>query len=94
MKSELETLNLFCLIRWRGEGPEVGKTCLYNTCIARSLNILRKDLTKIFKQFIAGAPYFGPYKGSASKNECPSTAYDPTFIAESFSTLTSTTNVV
>jgi len=43
---------------------------------------LEKYLTKNFEIFFRGYPLFGPSKCSISKNDYPSTAYDPTFLLQ------------
>ena len=44
------------------------------------------DFMKLFNQkfeiFFGGYPHFGPSKCGVSKNEHPSTAYDPTFFVQ------------
>ena len=44
----------------------------------RVFNFSNKHIKKRFR----GCPHFGPSKGSASKNECPITAHDPTFLVQ------------
>ena len=41
---------------------------------------LENYLTKNFELFFRGYPLFGPSKCGVSKNDHPSTAYDPTFL--------------
>ena len=56
-------------------------------CLTFQMMTLEKHLTKKNEIFLGGEyPLFGPSKCGVSKNDHPSTTYDPTFfIAESFS---------
>ena len=48
---------------------------------------LEKYLTKNFEILFRGYPLFGPSKCGVSKNDHPSTAYDPTFLLQNPFTL-------
>ena len=50
------------------------------TVLLDTLCISRK--TKILKKKNCGCPHFSTLKVSASKNECPVTAYTPTFLLQ------------
>ena len=51
-------------------------------CLTFQMMILEKYLTKNFEIFFMGYPLFGPSKCGVSKNDHPSTAYDPTFLLQ------------
>ena len=48
---------------------------------------LEKYLAKNFEIFFRGYPHFGPSKYGVSKNDHPSTAYDPSFLLQNPFTL-------
>ena len=48
-------------------------------CLTFQMMTLEKYSTKNFEIFLRGYPLFGPSKCGVSKNDHPSTAYDPTF---------------
>ena len=51
-------------------------------CLTFQILTLWSFLTKNFANFWGGYPHFGPSKWGASKNEHPSTPYDPTFLCK------------
>ena len=51
-------------------------------CLTFQMMTLEKYFTKNFEIFFRGYPHFGPSKCSASKNDRPSTTYDPTFLVQ------------
>merc|ERR1711954_164718 len=62
---------------------------LYNRCLIAArmcltfqMMTLEKYLAKNFEIFFRGYPLFGPSKCGVSKNDHPSTAYDPTFLLQ------------
>ena len=56
-------------------------------CLTFQMMTLEKYWTKNFEIFLRGYPLFGPSKCGASKNDHPSTAYDPTFLLQNPFTL-------
>ena len=56
-------------------------------CLTFQMMTLEKYLTKNFEIFFRGYPLFGPSKCGVSKNDHPSTAYDPTFLLQNPFTL-------
>ena len=51
-------------------------------CLTFQMMTLEKYLTKNFEIFFRGYPLFGPSKCGVSKNDHPSTVYDPTFLLQ------------
>ena len=51
-------------------------------CLTFQMMTLETYLTKNFDFFFRGYPLFGPSKWGVSKNDHPSTAYDPTFLLQ------------
>ena len=51
-------------------------------CLTFQMMTLEKYLTKNFEFFFRGYPLSGPSKCCVSKNDHPSTAYDPTYLLQ------------